>query len=192
MPFEHCHWLPSGTSRANLCFSCLSYPWRYSNGSCQEQTSHQSPQQAVNQLLFLCVPWNKGARDGLEHSGRWGISGRGSGTPASKHLVPFWALDQKAVISYHRFPSCPHVVTCGNCSFSRDFNWRQLSQSRPVLSNSLQAHGLYSLWNSLGWNTWVGSLSLLQGIFPTKVSHTAGGFFTSWVTKEALRRLWRR
>ena len=66
MPFEHCHWLPSGTSRANLCFSCLSYPWIYSNGSCQEQTSHQSPQQAGNQLLFLCVPWNKGARDGLE------------------------------------------------------------------------------------------------------------------------------
>ena len=34
-----------------------------------------------------------------------------------------------------------------------------------------------------------GSLSLLQGIFPTQdrtqVSHTAGGFFTSWATREA-------
>ena len=28
-------------------------------------------------------------------------------------------------------------------------------------------HGLYSPWNSLGQNTGVGSLSLLQGIFPT-------------------------
>ena len=28
-------------------------------------------------------------------------------------------------------------------------------------------HGLYSPWNSLGQNTGVGSLSLLQGVFPT-------------------------
>ena len=29
-------------------------------------------------------------------------------------------------------------------------------------------HGLYSPWNSPGWNTGVGSLFLLQGIFPTQ------------------------
>ena len=34
-------------------------------------------------------------------------------------------------------------------------------------------------WNSPGQNTGVGSLSLLQGIFPTQVSHIVGGFFTS-------------
>ena len=34
------------------------------------------------------------------------------------------------------------------------------------MSNSLQPHGLYSPWNSPGQNTGVGSLSLLQGIFP--------------------------
>ena len=34
------------------------------------------------------------------------------------------------------------------------------------MSNSLQLRGLYSPWNSLGQNTGVGSLSLLQGIFP--------------------------
>ena len=33
------------------------------------------------------------------------------------------------------------------------------------MSNSLQPHGLYSPWNSPGWNPGVGSLSLLQGIF---------------------------
>ena len=36
---------------------------------------------------------------------------------------------------------------------------------------------------------WVGSHSLLQGFFPTQdrtqVSHIAGGFFTSWATREA-------
>ena len=35
-------------------------------------------------------------------------------------------------------------------------------------SRSLQPHGLYSLWNSPGKNTGLGSLSLLQGIFPTQ------------------------
>ena len=32
---------------------------------------------------------------------------------------------------------------------------------------TLRPHGLYSPWNSPGQNTRVGSLSLLQGIFPT-------------------------
>ena len=36
------------------------------------------------------------------------------------------------------------------------------------MSDSLQAHGLYSPWNSPGQNTGVGSLSFLQGIFPTQ------------------------
>ena len=46
------------------------------------------------------------------------------------------------------------------------------SESRSVMSNSLQSHGLYSPWNSPGQNTGVGSLSLLQGIFPTQGSNS--------------------
>ena len=42
------------------------------------------------------------------------------------------------------------------------------SESCSVVSDSLQPHGLYSPWNSPGQNTAVGSLSLLQGIFPTQ------------------------
>ena len=42
------------------------------------------------------------------------------------------------------------------------------SESCSVTSNSLQLHGRYSPWNSSGQNTGVGSLSLLQGIFPTQ------------------------
>ena len=42
------------------------------------------------------------------------------------------------------------------------------SESRSVTSNTLWPHGLHSPWNSLGQNTGVGSLSLLQGIFPTQ------------------------
>ena len=41
-------------------------------------------------------------------------------------------------------------------------------KSRSVMSDSLRPHGLYSPWNSTGQNTGVGSLSLLQGIFPTQ------------------------
>ena len=36
------------------------------------------------------------------------------------------------------------------------------------LCPSLRPHGLYSPWNSPSQNTGVGSLSLLQGIFPTQ------------------------
>ena len=45
------------------------------------------------------------------------------------------------------------------------------SESPSVVSNSLQPHGLCSPWNSPGQNTGVGSLSLLQGIFPTQGSN---------------------
>ena len=50
---------------------------------------------------------------------------------------------------------------------TNDYYWRE-SESHSVTSNSLQPHGLYSPWNSPGQNTGVGSLSLLQGIFPTQ------------------------
>ena len=45
------------------------------------------------------------------------------------------------------------------------------SESHSVMSNSLWPHGLYSPWNSPGQNTGVGSLPLLQGIFPIQGSN---------------------
>ena len=45
------------------------------------------------------------------------------------------------------------------------------SKSCSVVSDSLRPHGLYSPWNSPGQNTGVGSLSLLQDIFPTQGSN---------------------
>ena len=45
------------------------------------------------------------------------------------------------------------------------------SESCSIVSNSLWPHGLYSPWNSPSQNTGVGSLSLLQGIFPTQGSN---------------------
>ena len=56
-------------------------------------------------------------------------------------------------------------------------------ESHSVVSNSLWPHGLHSGWNSPGQNSGVGSLSLLQGIFPTQGSKPglciAGRFFTN-------------
>ena len=40
-----------------------------------------------------------------------------------------------------------------------------------MVSDSLRPHGRYSSWNSPGQSTGVGSLSLLQGIFPTQGSN---------------------
>ena len=45
------------------------------------------------------------------------------------------------------------------------------SESCSIVSNSLLLHGLHSPRNSPGQNTGVGSLSVLQGIFPTQGSN---------------------
>ena len=45
------------------------------------------------------------------------------------------------------------------------------NESHSVVSISLLPHERYSPWNSPGQNTGVGSLSLLQGIFPTQGSN---------------------
>ena len=53
------------------------------------------------------------------------------------------------------------------CTVGETVNWCK-SESRSLVSDTLRPHALYSPWNSPGQNTGVGSLSLLQGIFPTQ------------------------
>ena len=53
-------------------------------------------------------------------------------------------------------------------------------ESHSAMSDSLWSHGLYSPWNSLGQNTGVGSLFLLQGIFPTQGSNR-GLLHCKWI-----------
>ena len=52
----------------------------------------------------------------------------------------------------------------------KKFIYLIFSESHSVVSNSLRLHGLDSPCNSLGQNSGVGRLSLLQGIFPTLFS----------------------
>ena len=57
--------------------------------------------------------------------------------------------------------------TGGRCRFLL----QQCSESCSVMSDFLRPHRLHSSRNSLGQNTGMGSLSLLQGIFPTQGSN---------------------
>ena len=54
---------------------------------------------------------------------------------------------------------------------TRSFMIGSVQFSRSVMSDSFQPYKLYSPWNSPGQNTGVGSLSLLQGIFPSQGSN---------------------
>ena len=52
--------------------------------------------------------------------------------------------------------------------YSKRPKYSSEGESCSVMFDSLRPHGLYTPWNSPGQNTGVGSLSLLQGIFPTQ------------------------
>ena len=75
------------------------------------------------------------------------------------------------------------------------------SERRSVMSDSFRPHELYSPWNSPGQNIGVGSLSLLEGIFPTQgwnpglphnrwilyqLSHKGGPIILEWDTNSKL------
>ena len=61
------------------------------------------------------------------------------------------------------------------------------TESRSVVSESLPRHGPYSPWSSPGQNTGVGSLSLLQGIFPTQGSNP-GLPYCRWILYQLSRK----
>ena len=65
-------------------------------------------------------------------------------------------------------------VFCGSCIAGRFLATEPLesdNESCSVMSEALRPHGLYSPWHSPGQKTGVGSLSLLQRIFPTQGSN---------------------
>ena len=69
------------------------------------------------------------------------------------------------------------------CSFSPHFyfmSWSVESENRSVMSDSLRPHGLIQEWIAFPF-----SKGSSQPRDWTQVSHIAGGFFTSWATKEA-------
>ena len=81
----------------------------------------------------------------------------------SFHKVQFWFYHISNDVSVM---SQPFRLTAA-CMICPSSSVVKVSQSCPTLRH----HGLYSPWNSPGQNTGVGSLSLLQGIFPTQGSN---------------------
>ena len=60
--------------------------------------------------------------------------------------------------------SASDILPCEFVFLWSEVKWKSLSCVPLFVGH----HGLYSPWNSPGQNTGVGSLSLLQGIFPTQ------------------------
>ena len=86
----------------------------------------------------------------MEYSHKVNITFLWTGKPKYSCNSLHWAISFTAVVWNQTF----------NVS-----KWSE-SESRSVVSNSLQPHGLYNPWNSPGHNTGVGSHSLLQGNLP--------------------------
>ena len=81
----------------------------------------------------------------------------------SWHIYADLFLDFIFLFYWHVYS---HVITT--------LSWLLLhneNESLSVVTIPLWPHGLYSPWNSPGQNTRVGSLSLLQGIFPSQESN---------------------
>ena len=85
-----------------------------------------------------------------------------------------------AIVSIETKSNCSNLLfSILNVPFSTSYYilkiciifWMWVSESHSVMFNSLGPQGLYSPWNSPGQNTRVGSLFLLQGIFPTQGSN---------------------
>ena len=81
----------------------------------------------------------------------------------------------------------PIIVLCLATTFDIVSPLYWVSESCSVVSDSLWPHGLYSPWNSrvLEWVAIPFSRGSSQPRDRTQVSHTVGGFFTSWATREA-------
>ena len=61
-----------------------------------------------------------------------------------------------------------HIVMLWSISLLINHGAGEKKVKVAQLCPTLRPHGLYSPWNSPGQNTGLGSLSLLQGIFPTQ------------------------
>ena len=77
----------------------------------------------------------------------------------SQKNIQFWFFQWK-YIRYFPFLLCRERML--------DMHYENESENCSVMSDSLGPHGLYSPQNSPGQNNGVGSLSFLQGIFPTQ------------------------
>ena len=110
----------------------------------------------------------------------------------SSNQIPIW---KKLILLFtsHHMKSKIKLPEDNIREYLCAFEW--VSEHCSVVSNSLWPYGLHSPWNSPGrileWVAFPFSRGLSKPRDWTQVSHIAGGFFTSWTTREALV-LWGR
>ena len=95
---------------------------------------------------------------------------RGSSQPRDFIHVSYVSCICRQVLYHLRHLGSPFSVSR---NIIKDFKMQgdKGCESHSVVPDPLRPHGLYSPWNSPCQNTGVGSLSLLQGIFPTQESN---------------------
>ena len=91
------------------------------------------------------------------------LPGLGDGCITTRNLLRHWELHNTGLWIHQEL--CLFKYWVPNYGIK---DQRILSESCLVMSDSLRPHGLYSSWNSPGHSMEVGSLSLLQRIFPTQ------------------------
>ena len=125
--------------------------------------------QLAQDIVLLCCPYHSVVSSSLQPHGLCSPAG------SSVHGI-LWAR----ILEWVTMPS------------SRGSSQPRIEPRSPIL----QADSLPSESPKKLKNPKVGSLSLLQGIFPTqeltRVSCIAGGFFISWATREAQHRTYNR
>ena len=134
---------------------------------------------------FLCVPWNQEVpalpetvlQAGFLKVALWILVGSQMGLP----LLWCCCLVTKLW--------CPTLCSSVDCSLPGS-SVHGISQARilesescSVVSDSLGPPGLYSPWNSPGQNIGLGSLSLLQVVFPTQESNQ-GLLYCRWILNQ--------
>ena len=82
------------------------------------------------------------------------------------------------------------LVICGNSCYWYIDCMSSESESHSVVSNSLQSHTVHGILQArvLEWVAVPSSRGSSQPRDRTQVSCIAGGFFTSWATREALKQ----
>ena len=136
--------------------SLMQWTWTWANSKrCEGQGS-----------LGCCSPWVTKRRDGYSWATEQDIRKIRN---RKRYKVDRLTTSMTQRSSYQNVLPDSVQSTLHGLSDLNLIEW--VSESRSVVSDSLRPHRLYSPRNSPGQNTEVGSLSLLQEIFPTQESN---------------------
>ena len=113
---------------------------------------------------------------------------KGAELQSDEKCLAFVQVVSPSVLTYLLLKSYFLVFMCSLtvCFLSKNSQSSSESKSRSVMPDSLWPHGLYWILQAriLEWVAFPFSRRFSQPRDWTQVSHTAGGFFTCWATRE--------